>query len=133
MPESELVRRIGSRIVCEDCGANRDQAGQTMPPGRCLRCGGSLVQRTDDSASILVERLKVYRRTTKPLADYYSERPTFQTVDGAQAADCVAAALTGAIEKSPVAVETAGAGSMQRRNVRRLRRGLRPIPARVVS
>jgi adenylate kinase len=65
---------------------------------RCRRCGGRLVQRSDDSESVVRERLKVYRVNTKPLIDFYRARPTFRSINGAQPPDRVAADLAAAIE-----------------------------------
>jgi adenylate kinase len=48
------------------------------------------VQRADDDENVVTERLKVYSRTTKPLVEYYRERPTFRVVNGAQAPEHVA-------------------------------------------
>jgi adenylate kinase len=102
VPEAELVRRLGARLICSDCGANPiigDAAPlDQTPPTRCRQCGGELVQRTDDNDSIVLERLKVYQRDTKPLVDYYRTRPTFQSVNGAQPPDRVAADLARAVE-----------------------------------
>ena len=120
VPEEEIVRRLGTRMICSECGANADgveqgrpaAAGQVMMSGatpgamaeataavvsaqaeplRCRRCGGELKQRADDNVAVVVERLKVYHRNTEPLVDYYRPRPTFRTVNGAQAPDEVAA------------------------------------------
>ena len=113
--EVELMRRLGSRLICEDCGANAGgfadsaAAGVAVPdevvglrpttdPRRCLRCGGGLVQRTDDSNLVVMERLKVYYRQTEPLVEFYRQRPTFRSIDGMQPADRVAADLAAAIE-----------------------------------
>lgn len=92
VPEAELVRRLGSRLVCEACG-------RTAEPGAavCGTCGGRLVQRADDNQRVVLERLEVYARKTKPLVDFYSARPTFCAVDGAQVPDAVAAALEAAV------------------------------------
>jgi adenylate kinase len=119
VPEAELVRRLLVRMICDDCGAtagNFAQGGGSKPdqlakpaaltvppeshndPERCRRCGGRLVQRSDDNEAVVRERLKVYLRQTKPLVDYYSARPTFRSVDGAQQAERVAADLAAAIE-----------------------------------
>src|SRR2546426_10802163 len=71
--EAELVRRLGSRTICEDCGANAGDAAEEgilapesaatvaarTEPLRCRRCGGRLVQRPHDNAPIVRERLKV--------------------------------------------------------------------------
>jgi adenylate kinase family enzyme len=46
----------------------------------------------------VLERLKVYQRATKPLVDFYSGRPTFRMIDGAQAPDCVAADLAAEVD-----------------------------------
>jgi adenylate kinase len=126
VPEAELLRRLGIRMICADCGANAGgfaEAGAgaadkiVMAPGagaasaevvaavraqtdplRCRRCGGPLVQRSDDNDAIVIERLKVYHRQSEPLVEYYRMRPTFRSIDGAQAPDRVAADLVAAIE-----------------------------------
>jgi adenylate kinase family enzyme len=46
----------------------------------------------------VLERLKVYHRQSAPLVEYYRARPTFRSVNGAQAPDRVAADLAAAIE-----------------------------------
>jgi adenylate kinase len=96
VPEAELVRRLSTRMICENCGHNA-ALGHAEADDRCACCEGRLVQRTDDSDEVVRERLKVYRTSTKPLVDFYQTRPTFRSVDGAQTPDRVAADLAGAI------------------------------------
>ena len=96
VPESELARRLGTRMICGDCGTNAD--GHEAVPGRCGKCGGPLVQRADDSNGVVLERFKIYQRATKPLVEFYRERSTFRSINGAQAADSVTADLAAAIE-----------------------------------
>jgi adenylate kinase len=99
VPEAELIRRLASRLICESCGENaaaRAAGGSALVT--CQRCGGRLVQRTDDNEGVVRERLKVYHRTTEPLIEYYRSRPTFRAIDGAQDPERVAAALAAAIE-----------------------------------
>jgi len=125
VPEAELVRRLASRMICDDCGANAggfaEPAGAAakaiVPPGlgnaavetmtavqpltdplSCRRCGGRLVQRTDDNVDVVRERLKIYQRQYAPLVTYYRRRPTFRSINGAQPAERVAADLAAAIE-----------------------------------
>ena len=57
----------------------------------------------------MLERLKVYHRQTEPLVEYYRARPTFRSIDGAQAPDRVAADLAAAI-----AAAGNGAGARER-------------------
>jgi adenylate kinase len=104
VPEEEIVRRLGSRMICAECGANARSAegagalASKVESGRCRRCGGQLVQRADDSDGVVLARLKVYHRQTEPLVLYYRNRPTFRSVNGAQPPDQVAAALAAAID-----------------------------------
>jgi adenylate kinase len=98
VPEAELVRRLESRVVCEDCVSNAE-AGTSLE-ARCQRCGGRLKRRADDNVEAVRERLKVYRTSTQPLVDYYQLRPTFRSVDGAQPPERVAADLAAAIESA---------------------------------
>jgi adenylate kinase len=95
VPEAELVRRLGTRLICDVCGAG---APVGISAATCAKCGGRLVQRTDDNQAVVLERLKVYHRMSEPLVEYYRVRPTFRSIDGAQPPDRVAADLAAAIE-----------------------------------
>ena len=95
VPEAELVRRLGTRSICRLCGTGAS-VGSTVGAA-CAKCGGRLVQRTDDNQAVVLERLKVYHRQSEPLVEYYKVRPTFRSIDGAQAPDRVAADLAAAI------------------------------------
>ena len=91
VPEDELVRRLGTRRGCGACGVNA--APGTGPEGRCGKCGGALVQRADDSAEVVRERLGVFARTVRPVAEYYRSRAVHHEVDGTGTPDGVSAAL----------------------------------------
>lgn len=98
VPETELVRRLGSRMVCMDCGSNAEGAELSqMETALCRKCGGHLQQRADDDQAVVRERLKVYRLQTQPLVDFYRERPTFRQVFGAQPLDRVEAEVAYAV------------------------------------
>jgi len=104
VPETELVRRLGARLICANCGTNArmppSAIGGEQSEARCERCGGPLVQRSDDQQAVVLERLKVYHRQTEPLIEYYRGRPTFREIDGAQPPDLVADALAEAVERA---------------------------------
>ena len=137
VPEVELVRRLASRLICEDCGANaaiKESAANgvdrpwmagaggsepeavfarraTTEPLRCRRCGGRLVQRSDDNVEVVRERLKVYHNQSKPLVEFYKGRPTFRSIDGAQSSDRVATDLVTAIGEAGDGLLRSGARS----------------------
>jgi len=83
VPDRELLARITGRRSCPSCGAVYHVA--TQPPrkdGICDACGTALVQRDDDKAPVVRERLKVYRKHTAPLLKLYEDRGILREVDG---------------------------------------------------
>jgi len=106
VPERELVQRLSMRMVCEACGETAH--GAAAKAADCQRCGGKLVQRSDDNDKVVLERLKVYHDWTQPLVEYYQRRPTFRSVNGLQAPDRVAADLIAVIESAGRGVATKG-------------------------
>lgn len=93
-----LVRRLTTRLICQKCGTNAAVEDAAAGTGsRCGKCGGPMVARADDNATVVIERLKTYLRDTKPLVDFYGARPTYRSIDGAQAPDTVTADLEAAV------------------------------------
>jgi adenylate kinase len=75
-PVEELVDRISKRRTCQSCGSSYHLVAK--PPkvaGTCDRCGGTLLQRTDDSEEIVRHRLVEYLGKTKPVLDYFKSDP----------------------------------------------------------
>ena len=107
VPEAELVRRLATRRICAACGATPDPS--SAADSLCAACGGELVQRTDDGEQVVLERLRVYERSTRPVLDYYRGRSTFRVVNGAQAPDRVARELDAMIDDAAAGGVPAGA------------------------
>ena len=100
VPEDELVRRLASRRICSQCGIN---AAPGDAAATCAKCGGEMVQRSDDNKDVVLERLKVHLRATQPVLEFYRERPTFRVVNGAQAPERVAHELDTMIDDAAAA------------------------------
>ena len=96
VPEDVLVRRLATRRICGQCGANAAPEWNA----NCGKCGGALVTRVDDGVGIVRERLKVYMRQTRPLVAYYTGRASFTPLDGNQAPDVVTAAMDAALDRA---------------------------------
>ncbi len=80
-----VVERLSGRRECSSCRAPYHVV--TAPPGVegvCDRCGGTLVQRSDDQPETIQRRLAVYLEQTEPLLDYYRARGLLFEVDGEQ-------------------------------------------------
>ena len=82
LDEEVAVKRIAGRRTCASC-----QTPYNLffgPPRRdevCDRCGGPLVQRTDEDDETVRRRLEVYRESTAPLLKFYSDRGLLREVD----------------------------------------------------
>ncbi len=91
---TEVLRRLAARMVCAECGTNAQDDEEFAT---CHDCGGRLVPRVDDAEQVVRNRLDVYQRQTMPLVEYYSSRPAFCRVDGAQLVDHVTDAILRAV------------------------------------
>jgi adenylate kinase len=70
-----IMQRLTGRRTCSKCGATFHVIN--IPPkveNVCDKCGGELVQRSDELPEVIEERLKVYEEQTAPLIDYYKEK-----------------------------------------------------------
>ena len=106
LADEAVVKRLASRLVCTDCGVNRQDDGDYPT---CHDCGGPLVPRSDDREQVVRTRLEVYRKQTAPLVSYYEARPTFCRVNGAQLFDYVAADIVRAVDQ--VIADSPGTGT----------------------
>ena len=91
-----LVDRLSGRRVCLKCGATYHLSmlnGET----KCAKCGDTLVQRNDDKAETVLNRLEVYHAQTAPLIGYYEQKGLLKKVDGAQGLDNTFAAIMNAL------------------------------------
>ena len=93
-----VLRRLASRRVCSDCGANYSAVDN--PPrvrGICDVCGGEVVQRDDDTETAIRRRLELYERETSPLIAWYHERDLLATVDAIGSPDDVTDRVVGLV------------------------------------
>lgn len=84
--DEHLVSRLSGRRVCLNCGGTyhvQTLGGKTL----CEVCAHELIQREDDKAETVQNRLAVYHKQTKPLIDFYAAKGLLKTIDGAQSPD----------------------------------------------
>lgn len=96
-----LIRRLSGRWTCS-VGGEIYSIYDAPPkvPGICDRDGGKLVQRADDRAEVVAERLKAYDSKTKPLEDYYRRRGVLEVLDGSGSMEEVSRALAAILERA---------------------------------
>lgn len=94
VPDENIVRRMGGRRACLNCGATYHIVSiPTKVEGICDKCGSPVVLRDDDKPETVQKRLSVYHEQTQPLIDYYKEQGILKTVDGTQPMEDVFAAV----------------------------------------
>lgn len=90
--DEKLIARLSGRRVCLKCGATYHVSmldGKTT----CAACGEELVQRDDDKAETVLNRLTVYHNQTAPLVDFYQNKGLLRVIDGDQDMDTIFASI----------------------------------------
>jgi len=98
VPTSQVLRRLASRRVCMDCGANYSLAARPLINWTCDVCGGEVIQREDDTEEAISRRLEIYELQTAPLIDWYLDRGQLAQVNGTGSPEAVTKRIVRAIE-----------------------------------
>jgi adenylate kinase len=99
VPTALVMKRLASRRVCVDCGANYSTAAPPMVNWTCDVCGGEVVQREDDTEEAIQRRLDLYEAETAPLIAWYTDRGLLVTINGTGSPDAVTRRVVGAIDE----------------------------------
>jgi adenylate kinase len=100
VPTAQVLRRLASRRVCEDCGTNYSVTSPPLVNWSCDVCGGEVVQREDDTEEAIRTRLDLYERQTAPLIEWYASRRLLARVSGSGAPDVVTRRIVKAVEEA---------------------------------
>ncbi len=104
--DQAIIERTTARLSCSNakCGAVYNL--KTAPPMEndvCDICGSQLMQRSDDKAEIVAERLRVYKESTAPLVQYYTERRLLREINGSRSQEAIYLDIMRALEASTAA------------------------------
>ncbi|RCK75343.1 MAG: adenylate kinase [Anaerolineae bacterium] len=90
VPAEVLVERLSGRWTCPTCGrVYHEKHNPPRQTGICDVDGTPLIQRPDDQAETVRQRIEVYRAQTEPLIDYYRHKEVLVQVDGTKSIDAV--------------------------------------------
>lgn len=98
--EEEVVRRLSGRRMCKECGSSFHI--EFVPPKTeniCDKCNGELYTRDDDKVDSIKNRLDVYKKSTEPLINYYTEKGTIKDIDASPKPDDVYIELISFLKK----------------------------------
>ena len=99
VPRPILIERLAGRRVCSSCG--RVYNVVTDPPNFdeiCDSCGGTLIQRADDTPEAVIKRLNLYDRETAPVVQHYADQGLLTRVNGDRPVEDVSQDIISAIE-----------------------------------
>ena len=83
LDDETIIKRLSSRRSCAGCGNITNLLFDTPKiEGTCDNCNGRLLQRSDDSKEVIIERLEVYSKQTAPLLKYYHKKELIKRIDG---------------------------------------------------
>lgn len=95
LAEDAAEKRLTGRRYCSGCGKIYNVFfSPSVKKGICDVCGSELQQRKDDAEDVIRERLRVYRRQTAPVADFYSGRSNFFEIEGNREPDEIAGEMS---------------------------------------
>jgi adenylate kinase len=93
--DEAIVRRIGSRVVCDKTGA----PFVGVEPGSPSPAGGTIVRRKDDEPDAVRNRLAVYQAQTAPVLDWYlAHGAKVRTINAVGSVEDVTARALAALE-----------------------------------
>ncbi len=78
-----IIERMSGRVICPKCGAIFNT--NSNPPAIenvCDNCKNDLIQRDDDKASSVIERLRIYHEITEPIIEFYLNKNLLTVVSG---------------------------------------------------
>lgn len=80
--DEAIIERLSKRVTCEKCQTPYHLV--FSPPKKdhiCDKCGGKLIQRSDDNEEVIKKRIATYREQTAPLVDFYNNQKMLYTLD----------------------------------------------------
>jgi len=89
VPEEELIRRLSTRWTCLSCSATVGYPDGKPDDAVCPQCGGELYQRDDDKIETIMNRMKVYKKNTEPLIDFFENKGILERIKGSGGPEAV--------------------------------------------
>ncbi len=82
--DDHIIQRMSGRRVCTKCGATYHTIfNPTKVEGVCDVCNAQVIQRSDDAAETVLNRLETYHKQTQPLINYYMNAGKLKVAEGA--------------------------------------------------
>ncbi|MFH1820373.1 MAG: nucleoside monophosphate kinase [Candidatus Nealsonbacteria bacterium] len=87
--ERTAFNRLTKRRQCKKCKELIPWVGKFKLIKKCHKCGGELVQRSDDKQGAIQERLNQFRKYTVPQINYFKKKGKVSQINGEQSIEDV--------------------------------------------
>lgn len=82
LDNESAINRLSNRRICPKCQKIYHLLyNPSKLSGKCENCKVDLYQRKDDEAKIIIQRLKSFNKTTKPILHYYEKQSRLIKID----------------------------------------------------
>lgn len=81
-PNTIIFQRASARRICPGCGRIYGLHIVPQKKGICDVCKRQLEKRPDDRLKTVKERLRIYKKDTEPLVDFYTKKNRYFSVSG---------------------------------------------------
>lgn len=96
----ESVRRLSRRWICTVCQRSLIMGKDVRRPAdMCPHCGGTIMQRPDDTPKAIKKRLAIYYKETRPVIRFLREKRLLTQINGEQPIPAVADEFERSIRK----------------------------------
>ena len=83
VPEEIILGRISNRRFCKSCGISFNiNTHPSKVENICDYCSEPLLARDDDKEEIILDRIKIYKKETKPLIKFYENKEIMYSIVG---------------------------------------------------
>jgi len=87
--DKEAIQRLTKRRICKKCKEIIPFVGDFKKIKKCPKCGGELIQRSDDTPSSAKNRMDWFKKEVQPIINYYKKTGRLITVNGEQSIENV--------------------------------------------
>jgi adenylate kinase len=100
MDHNKLLRRIAGRRTCPVCQATYNvYANPPEQDGKCDLDDAALIQRSDDTERVFLERVRAYATVTAPVVEHYRRLGRVVDVDGDRSIEEIATEIVVAVNR----------------------------------
>ena len=82
--DREAIWRLTRRRICKNCKKIIPFVGEFRKLKKCPKCGGELMQRSDDAIALVKNRLAWFKTDVQPIVNYYRKTGRLIKINGEQ-------------------------------------------------